>query len=76
MQGRRRSQQKRYRSARTGEYVSPEYAETHPDTTVKETDVVREKEEDQEDERAGAEEQQARHQRKERFAERLEQGDE
>jgi hypothetical protein len=29
----------RYRSIKTGGYVSEKYAEKHPDTTVKETDT-------------------------------------
>lgn len=27
-----------YRSAKNGQYVTPDYAKKHPDTTVKETD--------------------------------------
>jgi hypothetical protein len=34
---------KLYRSAITGKIVSKEYAEKHPDTTVKETDKVKRK---------------------------------
>lgn len=35
----------RYRSAETGEYVTKEYAEANPNTTVKETDIVKDEEE-------------------------------
>ena len=34
----------RYRSAETGEYVTKEYAEANPNTTVKETDIVKDEE--------------------------------
>lgn len=34
----------RYRSAETGEYVTKEYAEANPKTTVKETDIKDEEE--------------------------------
>lgn len=30
-----------YRDAKTGEYVTPEYAKKHPSTTVKETDKIK-----------------------------------
>ncbi len=48
----KKRKQERYRSASTGEYVSRKYAEAHPDTTVKETDVRRQKDEDHEDRRS------------------------
>lgn len=34
-----------YRDAITGEYVSEEYAKCNPDTTVKETDTIKDEEE-------------------------------
>ncbi len=33
----------KYRSSKTGEYVSKEYANKHPSTTVKETDKAKRK---------------------------------